>query len=129
MRLPRSGLECTVLPGKDYSIMVSGGTKGFGQHQHAIADAEIFHWKSNSWSNAASMLSGRFGHAVVTVGGKVFAVGGDERNPSDILDTIEEYDISSNTWRILEKRLKKPRANFGYTLVPHSIFDGCVIHK
>ena len=59
-----------------------GGTKGFGQH--AIADAEIFHWKTNSWSNAACMLSGRFGHAVVTVGGKVFAVGGDERNPSNI---------------------------------------------
>ena len=125
MRLPRSGLGCSAILGNDYSILVSGGTKGFGQP--AIADAEIFDWKSNSWRNAASMKSSRFGHAVVAVGSKVFAVGGDERNPKNILDTIEEYDIKNNSWKMTKTKLKTPRSNFGYTLLPHSIFNGCVI--
>ena len=73
------------------------------------------------------MKTCRFRHALVTVGGKIFAVGGDGKNPHNILDTIEEYDVASNSWRIMRKKLNKPRANFGYTLVPHSIFDGCVI--
>jgi len=127
MRVPRSGLGCSAIPGDDYSILVSGGTKGFGQP--AIADTEIFDWKSNAWRNAASMKSGRFGHAVVAVGGKVFAVGGDDRNPNNILDTIEEYDMANNSWKMTKTKLRSPRSNFGYTLVPHSIWNGCVITR
>ena len=75
------------------------------------------------------MKTGRFDHALVMVGDKVITVGGDTKVPSNFLDSIEEYDSSMNTWKILEKKLKTPRANFGFTLVPHSIFHGCVIHK
>ena len=46
-----------------------------------MADSEIFNWNRNSWKNVAAMNIGRFGHAVVTVGEKVFAIGGDDRNP------------------------------------------------
>ena len=73
------------------------------------------------------MTSPRFGHALVTVGPKVFAIGGDDRNPNNILDTIEEYDLKTNTWRTHETRLNRPRSDFGYTLVPHSMFLGCVV--
>ena len=129
LNTPRSGHSCTVLNQDKQSVIVSGGTKGFGHGEAALKGAEILNATANIWMEAAAMNTGRFGHALVMVGDKVIAVGGDTKVPSNILDTIEEYDISSNTWRILEKRLKKPRANFGYTLVPHSIFDGCVIHK
>ena len=125
MKLPRSGLGCSVLPSKNYSIIVAGGTKGFGQH--ALQDTEIFDWGMNEWKSTANMQTGRFGHAVVAVGDKVFAVGGDDRRPSNLLDTIEEYDIQANSWKTINKKLKIPRSNFGYTLVPHSIFKGCVI--
>ena len=125
MKLPRSGLGCSVLPSKNYSIIVAGGTKGFGQH--ALQDTEIFDWGMNEWKSTANMQTGRFGHAVVAVGDKVFAVGGDDRRPSNLLDTIEEYDIQSESWKTINKKLKIPRSNFGYTLVPHSIFKGCVI--
>ena len=77
----------------------------------------------------AEMNKGRFGHAVVAVGEKIFAIGGDEKNPSNVLDTIEEYDVEMNSWKILQKKLKRPRANFGYTLVPHSIFSGCTVSR
>ena len=44
MRLPRSGHGYSAIPGNDYSILVSGGIKCFGQP--AIADVEIFDWKT-----------------------------------------------------------------------------------
>ena len=107
--------------------MAAGGTKGF--NQHAIQDTEIFNWQANEWRTAANMNTGRFGHAVVAIGDRVFAIGGDDRKPSNILDTIEEYDLKSNTWKIIQKKLKVPRSNFGYTLVPHSIFKGCTVTR
>jgi len=127
MSIPRSGHGCVGLPGDDISILVSGGTTGFGKN--ALAYAEIFSWRNNTWRNVAEMNKGRFGHAVVAVGEKVFAIGGDEKNPSNILDTIEEYDVEKNSWRVLKTKMKKPRANFGYTLIPHSIFRGCSISR
>jgi len=123
MTIPRSGHSCTEVAGRNFTVIVSGGTMGFGQP--AMASAEMFDWNSNSWKNVASMNDARFGHAVVAVGGKIFAIGGDDRNPSNILATIEEYDLNRNSWKIIETKLKKPRSQFGVTLVPHSIFSGC----
>ena len=127
MSIPRSGHGCTGVPGPDISVLVSGGTTGFGKN--ALAYAEIFNWQNNSWRNVAEMKTGRFGHAVVAVGEKIFAIGGDEKNLSNFLDTIEEYDVKKNAWEIIKTKLKMPRANFGYTLVPHSIFDGCIVSR
>merc|ERR1711936_861372 len=109
MTTPRSGHSCTEVAGSNFTVLVSGGTMGFGQP--AMASAEMFDWNSNSWKNVASMNDARFGHAVVAVGGKIFAIGGDDRNPRKIIET----------------KLKKPRSQFGITLVPHSIFNGCVV--
>jgi len=125
MNSPRSGHGCAVVPGEELSVIVAGGTKGFGQP--AVAESEIFDWNMNTWKSVASMNKERFGHALVTVGEKVFAIGGDDRNPNNVMDTIEEYDGTQNMWKIIEKKLKKPRTNFGYTLIPHSLFDGCVV--
>jgi len=125
MSIPRSGHGCTNVGG-NYSILVTGGTQEFGGT--ALPDAEVYSPDSNSWTSIASMNIGRFGHAVVAVGDKVFAIGGDDRN-NNYMDTIEEYDARRNTWTITNQKLKKSRSNFGFTVVPHSIFDGCVIQK
>ena len=125
MSIPRSGHGCTTIGG-NYSVLVTGGTQEFGGT--ALSNAEVFSPESNSWKDIASMNVGRFGHAVVAVGDKVFAIGGDDRN-NNYMDTIEEYDTRRNTWTIKSQKLKKARSNFGFTIVPHSIFDGCVIQK
>ena len=117
--------SCARVPGDNLSSLVSGRTTGFGKD--ALTYSEIFNIKENSWRNVAQMKTGRFGHAVVAVGEKIFAIGGDEKNTSNILDTIEEYDVKKNSWKILTTKLKKPRANFGYTLIPHSILPGCTV--
>ena len=129
LNTPRSGHSCAVLNQDEQTIIVSGGTKGFGHCEAALRGAEILNATANMWVEAAAMKTGRFGHALVMVGDEVIAFGGNTKVPSNFLDSIEEYDSSMNTWKILEKKLKTPRANFGFTLVPHSIFHGCVIHK
>ena len=71
-------------------------------------------------------MVGRFGFALVNVGGKVLAVGGDTREGSaNYLDTIEVFDTVTNTWSLHSRRLKNPRSNFAFSLVPHSLFPGC----
>ena len=127
MSIPRSGHGCTAVQGDNFRVLVSGGTKGFGQP--ALTGAEIFNWKTNSWETIAQMKMGRFGHAVVAVGDKIFAIGGDDRNQNNVFDTIEEYDVKKNLWSTTGQKLNIPRSNFGYTLVPHSIIDGCVISR
>ena len=63
------------------------------------------------------------------MGEKIFAIGGDTKNRSNILDTIEEFDVKANAWKIIENKLRTPRANFGFTLLPHSIFGGCSVKQ
>jgi len=129
LNTPRSGHGCTVLNTPGVSVLVSGGTKGFEHGESALAGAEILNATSNTWVEVAPMKTGRFGHAVVAVGDKIIAVGGDTKVPSNILNTMEEYDTATNSWNIIEQKLKRPRANFAFTLLPHSLFDGCVIKK
>ena len=75
------------------------------------------------------MMVGRFGFALVNVGGKVLAVGGDTREGSaNYLDTIEMFNTTTNTWSLSGKRLKYPRSNFAFSLVPHSLFPGCRVN-
>merc|ERR1719228_740576 len=107
LNTPRSGHGCTYIPGEDHSIIVTGGTKGFGEA--AMESVEIYNTETKSWTHAGGMTIGRFGHAVVTVGDKIFAIGGDGKNPHNIMDTIEEYDVVSKSWKIIEKRLNKAR--------------------
>ena len=72
------------------------------------------------------MRVGRFGFALVNIAGKVFAVGGDTREgPANYLDSIEVFDPVPHTWSLSDKRLRFPRSNFAFTLVPHSLFPGC----
>merc|ERR1712142_229738 len=125
MTIPRSGHGCAAVAGNN-SVLVSGGTQGFGES--AVSDAEVFSWSSNSWRKIASMNVARFGHAVISIGKRIFAIGGDDRK-NNYMDTIEEYDAKKNNWKIMSKKLKKARSSFGFTVVPHSIFDGCVIDK
>jgi len=126
MEKSRAGHSCSSLPIGNFSILVSGGTRGFGLP--AEASTEIFSLEENSWRNVGSMKQARFGHAVVNVGQKVFAIGGEDRK-SNYFDSIEEFDITNESWKIVSQKIQTPRSNFGYTLIPHSLVDGCTVYN
>ena len=71
----------------------------------------------------------RFGHAMVNVGGRILAVGGKERNPDVVLDSGEEFHVNNRSWTNIGRVLAVPRANFGFTLIPHSLIPGCYINN
>jgi len=125
MSSPRSGHGCTKIDndGGYTTIMVSGGTSGFGEA--SVNTGEIYRFRTKKWTPTAPMGTARFGHALVAVGDKVFAIGGDIKDPHNVLDSIEEYDVKNNAWKSINKKLKMPRANFAFALVPHSLFKGC----
>ena len=92
-----------------------------------MTSSEVFSVSDNTWRPVGDMAEARFGHAIVKIGDRVLAVGGSRLHPDIMTDTLEEYE-ETNGWRLLEHvKLKIPRANFGYTLVPHSLFPGCTV--
>ena len=85
-------------------------------------------WSNKTWSPVGELKVGRFGFALVNVGGIVMAVGGDTREGSaNYLDSIEVFNTTSHTWSLSPRRLKYPRSNFAYSLLPHSLFPGCTV--
>ena len=92
-----------------------------------MTSSEVFSVRDNTWRPVGDMTEARFGHAIDKIGDRVLAVGGSKLHPDIMTDTLEEYEETYG-WRLLEHvKMKIPRANFGYTLVPHSLFPGCTI--
>merc|ERR550519_2804567 len=127
MNVPRSGHACTGFDGEDLSMLVSGGSSE--DRGGAMAASEVFNERTRSWEIVGSMTRHRFGHALVNVGGRLIALGGKERNPDVVMDSGEEFHPSNRSWTFLGRVLSKPRANFGYTLIPHSLIPGCIMHS
>jgi len=80
---------------------------------------------SRRWTEMPSMTTARSHHCAAAIGDKIYAVGGVAHNtstPPDIiaqyeLDTVEVFDTSAKKWTTLEKRMTRPRADFGLTAV------------
>merc|ERR1719431_128340 len=124
---PRMGHGCTGLP-SDPKILVSGGSEEEGSP--ALSSSNIFDPSFNGsrggqWRQTGQMNQERFGHALLTVGDQVLAIGGKKIHPEEITDTIEEYSVTKGDWSYLPIKLIAPRTNFGFTLIPPSMFPGC----
>jgi len=126
---PRMGHGCTGLASDPPQYLVSGGSEEDGSP--AMSSSLLFTPSTNGtkgqWRPTGPMNQARFGHALVTVGEKVLAIGGKKIHPEVITDTIEEYRVSQGTWNNLPTKLVTSRTNFGFNLVPPSMFPGCEI--
>jgi len=125
---PRSGHGCTGLPNSQ-QLIVSGGSQ---DEESPVLRSSILYTgdlDGGKWDQTGPMKEARFGHALVTIAGRVFAIGGNQRHPDKVSDTIEEFNIDKNTWNYIHMKMKTPRTDFGYTLVPHSIFPGCTVDE
>ncbi len=57
--------------------------------------AHIYDATSDFWTAVADTKGGKQGTSAVTLGGRVFALGGYNNGDSD---TVEEYSPTTNTW-------------------------------
>ncbi|MGH2772212.1 MAG: kelch repeat-containing protein, partial [Actinomycetota bacterium] len=100
-----SGPGCGDLCGK---VLVAGGRTAAG----ALSSAEIYDPAADSWSPAAAMGTGRFGHtATLLPSGKVMVAGGATTTQQGIT-SVEIFDPASGTWTQAVPMLK-PR--YGHT--------------
>jgi hypothetical protein len=60
----------------------------------------------------------RRGSSLVTLGSRVFYIGGEEA------EAVEEFDYVTNTWSSVEANLAVPRLNHGTVAVPAKLFAG-----
>ncbi len=57
--------------------------------------SHIYDAVSDSWAAVADTKVGKQGTSAVTLGGRVFALGGYSNGDTD---TVEEYNPTTNTW-------------------------------
>jgi N-acetylneuraminic acid mutarotase len=119
-----SGALTAVAVGK--KIYVNGGAKipagadmpdGLygGGPVELLAAMQVFDTNTNSWSQAAPMLTPRNHHSLAAVGGKIYSIGGRvgscfSAGWSANIWMNEEYDIATNTWQV---RAPMPTARSG----------------
>ena len=77
----RKCASCSVFEGK---IVVTGGYS----YSFTFNSAESYCFHKNKWTNFPEMLEKRAFHATVSMGNKLFVVGGDYKNDSEVFDSI-----------------------------------------
>lgn len=121
---PLSGHSCSMLPDEDdVNIIVAGGSRN--QLDDARSSSYLYRTATKKWEQIGNINLPRFGSRMVTVGSSTYILGGKERNPELYLDSIELFDKQSKTWKVVQRRLNKPRAHFGIALVPRSALPQC----
>ena len=60
---------------------------------------DCYHPDSNIWSPLANLNIARAGHSLVSLHGRLYAIGGRD------VDSVEVYDPDNNTWTLLQHKL------------------------
>lgn len=108
MPTPRENVHAAT--GADGRIYVMGGDN-VPTTTTLFKTVEVYSPQSNTWTTAAPMPTGRTDHAVVAVGGILYAIGGDAGG------TMDAYDPASNTWSS-RAPLRTPRGQFAAAVGP-----------
>lgn len=102
---PATPCACTTTPAPQ------GGRAGLGKGAAVLQDVEIFDPQSNSWLAAPPMAAPRTSHAAAPLGGRLFAVGGQDSRSTHA--TCEVFDPAAERWVTLGARLQLPRKYLG----------------
>jgi hypothetical protein len=124
MTYSRYSFGCTLLPDRNRVLVVS--TVPGGDENRAV----IFDPRTNVWSITGRTINARSGASLVTLGSRVFVIGGNSApSPTSLSATVEEYDINTGTWSLVNTNLKGARTNFGVLALPATSFahlaNGC----
>jgi hypothetical protein len=93
--------------------------------------ADIYDTASNTWSQTGSTLYPRAGSSLVTLGTRVFVMGGNwSPSPITLSTTVEEYNVQLGTWSLAKSSMISGRKNFDVMPLPAALFpnlpQGCV---
>jgi membrane protease YdiL (CAAX protease family)/N-acetylneuraminic acid mutarotase len=103
----RTDLAAAVVNRKIYAL--GGTTSGSATAAPAgLTTVSIYDPATRQWAAGAPMPTARSGLAAVTLGGKIYALGGQEGGTS--LKSVEVYDPQANTWTAAPS-LRDPRSN------------------
>lgn len=94
MRISRGAPAAAVIKGKIY--VVGGSSQALGKPV-AVSDLEIYDIAARKWSRGPSMRTPRHHHGAAALGGRLIVAGG--RGNDDLsLNTVEQFDPSTNRW-------------------------------
>jgi hypothetical protein len=121
MPIPRAAFGCSALPNNPDKILLVGGDP-------VQKSAGIYNPVTDTWESAASPSIGRKRAAVVQLGNRIFAVGGQDFDLVNT-DTTEEYNVATNSWSFVRGRIVKPKMHFAALVIPMeavtALPDGC----
>merc|ERR1719232_743828 len=89
----------------DNKMYVTGGGGG-GQ---TMSSVDCYDPDTNTWSQMANMNIARRGHCLVSLHGRLYAIGGG----LEYVDSVEVYDPDNNTWTLLQQKLDGTVAGAG----------------
>ena len=95
MPTARYWFSTAVVDGKIYAI---GGTQdsGWNLERAGLSTIEVYDAVTDSWIRKTDMQTQRMGLSTSAVDGKIYAIGGRDRNIT--LTTVEAYDPATDTW-------------------------------
>ena len=76
-----------------------------------MSSVDCYDPDTNTWSQMANMNIARSGHSLVSLQGRLYAIGG------DWVDDVEVYDPYSNTWTTLQHKIDGKVAGNGAGLI------------
>ena len=80
----------------DNKFYVTGGLDVGDQSMFRV---DCYDPDTNTWSQMANMNIARRGHSLVSLHGRLYAIGGAG------VDSVEVYDPDNNTWTLLQHKL------------------------
>ena len=85
----------------DNKIYVTGGQEDIGGQSKS--SVHCYDPDTNTWSQMANMNIARSNHSLVSLHGRLYAIGG--YRGWNYVDSVEVYDPDNNTWTLLQHKL------------------------
>ena len=82
-----------------------------------MSSVECYDPDTNTWSQVSNMNIPRAGHSLISLHGRMYAIGGYD------VDNVEVYDLDNDKWTLLECKLKGKVTNTGAGLIKKHYVD------
>ena len=88
-----------------------------------MSSVDCYDPDTNTWSQMANMNIGRYGHSLVSLHGRLYAIGG--YRGWNYVDSVEVYDPDNNTWTLVQHKLDGEVYNTGAGLIKKYFLINC----